>query len=62
MSDLTLSMFSNAYVNRGAFLLTDGLFFVVYTIMQLRLVPCTWVVVRCNYCKKNEAKMLKGSL
>ena len=36
MSDLTLSIFCNAYVNRGgggggAFLLTDGLFFVVYT-------------------------------
>ena len=35
MSDLTLGKFSNAYVNRGeggggAFLRTDGVFFVIY--------------------------------
>ena len=51
MSDLTFSMFCNAYVNRGAFLLTAGLFFVIYTIIQLHLVPCTWVVVRCKKMK-----------
>ena len=57
MTDLIPTMFSNACVYRGwggvgAFLLTEGLFFVVCAIMQHYLVPCTWVVVRYNYCKK----------
>ena len=53
VTDVIPTMFSNACVNRGegggAFLLTEGLFFVI---LQHYLAPCTWVVVRYDYCKK----------